>query len=185
VGRRQHTARDSLPLAVAVAVTLLTGCVSDTSFDAEDLGTRLRYDVLDAALERSEPPASGDLRIRLAFGGGADLDLYVTDTLRESIYFARRKTRSGGFLEADARCDSAPPRIETAVYPAAAPGVYRIGVDYAGACAEKAEPAGFVVEVSYGAGRWLRRDYARPSHFEPLVWEVVVPGGETTGSRAD
>lgn len=169
------------PLALvlpALACTLLGAPSCRTAgpeFDADDLGERLRYAALDSALERDAAPSDDSLHIRLAFGGGADLDLYVTDTLQESIYFARRESRSGGVLLQDVRCDATPPRIEKAVYPAPAPGVYRIGVDYAGACAENAEPQGFVLEVVYRGRRWLRRDHARPMRFEPVVWEVVVP----------
>jgi hypothetical protein len=165
----------SLWLAAVTFSWPLLACRTEPRFDPDDLGNRLRLASLDSALERDEVADDDQLRIRLAFGGGADLDLYVTDTLQESIYFARREARSGGVLLQDVRCDAAPPRIESAVYPAPAPGVYRIGVDYAGSCSETAAPEGFVLEVVYRGRRWLRRDHADVGRFDPLVWEVVIP----------
>ncbi len=172
----QQPPRPIATLAGLAALWIAAGpaCQSD-GFDRNDLGETHRYAFLDAALERGEDAPPGELRVRLAFGGGADLDLYVTDTLQETVYFARRETRSGGFLEVDVRCDAEPPRIETARFPDAAPGVYRVGVDYSGACAEAAQPQGFVLEASYGDRRWLKRAHAEPMRFELVVWELEIP----------
>ncbi|MBM4383027.1 MAG: hypothetical protein FJ091_06610 [Deltaproteobacteria bacterium] len=67
---------------------------------------------LEAALAEAPLPSGGALRIRLAFGAQADLDLYVTDPLAETIYFANERAAAGGRLVADVRCDSKTPRIE-------------------------------------------------------------------------
>jgi hypothetical protein len=187
VGSRQDNSRRRASLAIAAAAlaALPLACRTDPEFDPDDLGVRLRLASLDSALEQDAVVPDDRLRIRLAFGGAADLDLYVTDTLKESIYFARRETRSGGVLLQDMRCDALPPRIESAVFPSPAPGVYRIGVDYAGACAANAVPEGFVLEVVYRGRRWLRRDHIDPMHFEPVVWEVVIPDLAGTDAGPD
>ena len=169
-----------------------TGCAS-TGGREHDPWTHERSqaaEALEAALAAEPDPSPGsagsprsagspgspgprDLQIRLAFGAGADLDLYVTDTLHESIYFARRETRSGGRLGSDARCGDAAPRIETAVFPAAAAGRYRIGIDYPAACnGGDLEP--FALEVRYAGRRWTRHGLSEPLHFAPAVWEFRV-----------
>ncbi|MGH0036699.1 MAG: hypothetical protein ACQGVK_16875 [Myxococcota bacterium] len=175
--RWQHTpwSRPSLVAGLLAPLVLLSACKTDQTFDSRDLGNRLRFSSLDSALEADAVLPDDRLRIRLAFFGGADLDLYLTDPLQETIYFARRETRSGGVLLQDVRCDAPPPRIEAAVFPDPAPGVYRIGVDYAGACSDSPRPEGFVLEVVYRGRRWMRRDSIAPMHFEPIVWEVVIP----------
>src|SRR5262245_17500983 len=81
------------------------------------------------------PPPPGSLRVELVFGAGADLDLYLTDPSQETVYYANSPSRvNGGRLEADLRCEAAPPRVETIVFAGAPPGRYRVGVDRAETC---------------------------------------------------
>jgi len=86
------------------------------------------------------------LRVELAFGEGADLDLYVTDPALETVYFANTPTRLGG-LEADLRCGSAGPRIEVVRFPAAPAGRYRVGVDFPERCGTRGDEGGFRLRV--------------------------------------
>src|SRR5262245_1845234 len=62
------------------------------------------------------PAPAGGLRVERHFGAEADLDLYVTDPLQETVYFANSPTRRGGRLEQDLRCDAATPRSEVVVF---------------------------------------------------------------------
>jgi hypothetical protein len=110
------------------------------------------------------------LRVRLAFGAGADLDLFVSDPWAEAVYFANSPSASGGALEEDRRCEHPAPRFEIVRFEQPPPGRYRVGVDYAEACG-KARPAPFVVELSYGAHRELRRGTLEPGRFEVIVME--------------
>ncbi len=135
---------------------------------------------LEAALAATAAAAGPrTLRVRLAFGAGADLDLYLTDLGRrgsETVYFARHESRTGGRLLRDARCGDPTPRIDAAVFdPAPSAGV-RIGVDYHAGCHAEAGPVPFVVEVSSDAGREIRHGVARPGHFADDFWRVQPSG---------
>lgn len=145
-----------------------------------DLGARTA--ALNAALDAlAEPPAPGVLRVRLAFGTGADLDLYLTDLGRrgnETVYFARHTSRTGGKLVHDARCSDPSPRIDAAVFEAPLPEGVRIGVDYHTSCTAESRPEPFVVETARGAHRKRRHGIAIPGHFDDRFW-LVGTGGDS------
>lgn len=124
-----------------------------------------------AALEASTeaPPAPGSLRVRLAFGAAADLDLYVTGPMHETVYFANSPARSGGALERDLRCDAPAPRVGVVRFPQAAPGAYRVGIDFPGRCDHRREPVSFVVYLETEKGHRERRGAILPGHFLPIV----------------
>lgn len=126
-------------------------------------------------LAASEPAVTEGLRVRLAFGAEADLDLYVTDPSEETVYYANTPSRTGGALFEDQRCAHPAPRVETVQFPAPlAPGRYRIGVDYPRACDEAREPAPFAVAVDGPAGRTLHRGLVQHQVFEPIVVEIEL-----------
>jgi hypothetical protein len=130
---------------------------------------------LEAALTQAPPPAAGALRVQLAFGAAADLDLYVTDAFAETIYFANERAAAGGRLVADARCDSPAPRIEEVLFAAPQPGTYRVGVDYMvyrANCGEQPAVVPYVLAVDGPAGRRLERGLARRGIFAPRVLEL-------------
>jgi len=145
-----------------------------------------RAAALEAVLESSsEPLPPGTLRIRLAFGPGADLDLYVTDTdpsINETVYFARHATRGGGRLLRDARCSDAAPRSDAAIFDPPLAAGYRIGIDYHASCGSDAKPEVFVVEVAAGELREVRRGVARPGHFADRFW-LYAPQGVESGDQ--
>jgi len=150
VGRmRTSGARDrertAATRAAPIAVALIASACASTAFDpAVVTGTPAR-DV-----------APGALRIELHFGAAADLDLYVTDPAKETVYFANTPSVSGGALEADVRCAAATPRIETVFFAEAPPGRYRIGVDYPERCGGNSGPVAFTVRIR-GSGIDLRQ----------------------------
>jgi hypothetical protein len=132
---------------------------------------------LATALSAGDAAAGADtLRVRLAFGAAADLDLYVTDPAAETVYFANTPSQSGGALERDARCEDPAPRVETVAFPAAPPGRYRVGVDYPEPCGADAEPVAFVVSVEHRGTRREQRGVALPGRFEVIVLEFDLPG---------
>ena len=121
----------------------------------------------------AQAPKTGDLEVRLAFGSGADLDLFVTDTdprVSETVYFAKHTTRARGRLIHDARCSDESPRSDAVAYEAPLAAGYRIGVDYHRSCGDQAEFEVFVVEWMSGNQRQTRRGIARPGHFEDRFW---------------
>jgi hypothetical protein len=131
---------------------------------------------LEAALAKAPAPPPGALRVRLAFGAAADLDLYVTDPLDETIYFANERAAGGGQLVADARCDTPAPRIEEISFPLAQPGGYRVGVDYMvyrAKCGEQPQVVAFVIAVEGPEGRRTERGLARRGIFDPRVLELA------------
>jgi hypothetical protein len=120
-------------------------------------------------------PKPGKLRVRLAFGAEADLDLFVTDPTHESVYFANSPSRSGGELHSDLRCGSEAPRIEVVSFERAPPGRYRVGVDFPERCDALQSPVALVVSVETQLGRKLHRQSIRPRIFEPIVLEFDIP----------
>ena len=146
--------------------------------DAWSEEQRGRARALEAALQNVDPgPLAGaGLRVRLAFDAASDLDLYVTDPLQETVYFANTPSRSSGQLDEDLRCGDPSPRIEQVVFPEAPNGRYRIGVDHPERCDGEREAAVFVIETERGGRRELRSGRILPLHFLPIVHELDVQG---------
>ena len=105
----EHTVAHRRLLVVATLFFALSvGSACATSGSASDAaGGEAGADWSRSQLERFErleehlrgsPPAQGaaNLRIQLAFDDAADLDLYVTDPLQETVYFANTRSRSSG-----------------------------------------------------------------------------------------
>jgi hypothetical protein len=117
-------------------------------------------------------PEAGVLRVSLVFGQDADLDLYVTDPARETIYYGNTPSRAtGGVLEGDLRCDAPAPRVETVRFEAPRPGRYRIGVDHPERCRPGRAPARFRI-VEEGGGRFEREGEISLGEFLPAVLVV-------------
>jgi hypothetical protein len=120
-------------------------------------------------------PADGALYVALAWALPVDLDLYVTDPTGETLYFANNPTRTGARLEHDARCGAlgAAP-IERMRFPVAAPGRYRVGVDFIDACGDASGAVPFRVAVDRGPVRTEAEGTAAPSQFKVIVLEFDV-----------
>ncbi len=133
------------------------------------------------------PPASAEspdaLVIRLHFGPEADLDLHVTDPMKETVYFGNNPSLGGGHLEADRRCDDPAPRVELVRFAAPMPGEYRVGVDYIDRCARTRRAVPFEVEVLHGGAREVRGGEVSPAHFFYDFWEFEL-GAIGAGDRA-
>jgi len=139
---------------------------------------------LAAVLSRTiaQAPAESGLRVLLAFGPDADLDLYVTDPLEETVYFANSPSASGGRLDADLRCDSPgrEPRVEVVRFAAPLPGRYRVGLDHPQGCAT-ARPAGFALAVVRDGAVEIHTGSLRPLEFRLSALDFEVPAGVAGG----
>lgn len=165
-------------MALAALATLATtGCAPFGSSARGPSALEAEAASLSTALARDEdsPVETGALRVRLVFGEDADLDLYVTDPLQETVYFGNNPSRAGGELESDVRCGSPAPRIETVTFREAAPGVYRVGVDFPEHCRGRREAVGFVVVVEHAGVRREQRGWIEPLRFLPIVLETAHP----------
>lgn len=151
-----------------LALVALSGlsCASAATPDAHV------HTLRDVLADDAAPP--GSLRVRLAVPDGADLDLFVTDPAHETVYFANTPSRSGGVLVRDVRCGDPAPRVETVVFPDAAPGRYRVGVDYAKSCDGADDPVPFVVVVDGRGVAETNRGEVAPMVFLPIVLETDV-----------
>lgn len=128
--------------------------------------------------------AHDELRVHLAFGQGADLDLYVTGPREETLYYANTPSRIGGELREDRRCVHDAPRVETAGFPAPlTPGRYRIGIDYPHACSDAKVPVPFALRVDEPGGRHELQGLAAHRVFEPVVLEFEIRASPDVGSR--
>jgi hypothetical protein len=124
------------------------------------------------------PPRNDQaLQVTLTFGEAADLDLYVTDPLQETVYYANSPSRSGGVLESDRRCDALAPRVEVVRFEWPPAGRYRVGVDYPERCRAARDSMPFLVVVDAHGQRHERRGTIELGHFLPIVVEVIlIPG---------
>jgi hypothetical protein len=96
-----------------------------------------RDDDCDGQIDEGCGYDGGAVQITLAWEGGADLDLYVTDPTGFTISYLDRASTSGGALDHDARgaCNPSGPPVENVRWGASAPpGEYRVDVHYWGDC---------------------------------------------------
>jgi uncharacterized protein YfaP (DUF2135 family) len=121
----------------------------------------------------STPLAPHAVRVQLAFGAAADLDLYVTGPSGETVYFANTPA-AGGALDADRRCGDPAPRIETVAFAAAPAGRYRVGIDFPERCEAGAGEASWRLVFEAPGVREERAGRARFGSFEPGVLEIEV-----------
>jgi len=161
--------------AVLASIAALGACTQSTESVAEQEARLHREAEALEELLRAQPdaaPEPGVVRVRLAFGAEADLDLFVTDSTQETAYFANTPTRSGGALTRDLRCEDAAPRIEEVSFSPALKGRYRIGVDFPRRCDDAVGSVSFVVRFESAAGSESRRLFITPQTFMPIAMEV-------------
>ena len=134
------------------------------------------------------PPAptleTTGVSVTLLWTAPVDLDLYVTDPMMETGYFANPHTTSGGALAHDSRCADgvAPEHAETVRWTRPPSGRYRVGVDFLEACGAEVDEVDFWLVVDVNGVREQRRARARRVGREPLVLEFTVPAA-TEGAR--
>ena len=173
--------RNSLVSCAALSVLLSVGC-GDTEASRLEAERALLARSSELAEMLTLPLGSdathGDaLVFRLAFGQEADLDLYVTDPLLETVYFANHRTTTGGEIVRDIRCEDTGPRVEEVRFEHPYPGRYRVGVDNPARCDGERAPAAFAVSVA-GAGVSHHVQGAAPvEQFQLIVLEFELTDG--------
>jgi hypothetical protein len=162
----------------ALAAALALACASDPPEPApapewtDALSARAA--VLEARLAAAEPAPGGEVVVRLAFEAGADLDLYVSDPLDETVYYANTPARSGGALDADRRCGEPGERVEMVRYAAPLPGRYRVGVDFQHRCESEERVVPWAISIDARGERRVLRGLATWNVFASRVDEFAV-----------
>ena len=138
---------EALPPGVTAEPTLCTPASSDSCNG--------RDDDCDGRIDEGCGWETGPVQITLAWDGGADLDLYVTEPSGFTISYLDRTSPGGGTLDHDARgaCIPGGETIENVYWAAERPpsGSYRVELHYWGDCGV-AGPTSARVAVSV-AGR--------------------------------
>jgi uncharacterized protein YfaP (DUF2135 family) len=157
---------------------LTTGCVEPeiTPDEQRVLETRATELAQTLSLDASTDP--GAVVVSLKFDEDVDLDLYVTDPLLETVYFARHESRTGGVISADVRCDTTGPRVEEIRFANPWPGRYRIGVDFPARCdgSKSRAPAPYAVSVNANGTIHEAHGLVNLKHFEVVVMEFELDG---------
>lgn len=173
MGHAQHIARTALLLSALAAASCAARAPAEPD-PAADAALAAPFSVALSQASRELPRPPGALVVRLAFGAEADLDVYVTDAQRETVYFANTLSRSGGRLDRDRTCADAAPRVETVIFEHPAPGHYRVGVDYSSSCMAVGGAVPYGVEATYEGHRQEIQGTVEPHHFVPVVLEMDV-----------
>lgn len=123
--------------------------------------------------------------MRLVFGAGADLDLFVTDPNLETVYFGNNPSLGGGVLATDVRCEDPAPRVEVVTFREAASGRYRVGVSHARGCTRLRRTAPYRVEVLSPESVWRAEGEIDPGGFdnEVLEFELGQPAGDARPAK--
>ena len=123
----------------------------------------------------SEPARPG-VTVTLRWSAAVDLDLYVTDPVLETVYFANPRSASGGVLEQDARCAERAPGVQTerVRWTAPPPGRYRVGVDFLETCGARLDEVAWAVTVEVDGRRQEASGRARRAERQPAVFEFDV-----------
>jgi hypothetical protein len=154
----------------------LVGCAGGSRSDRA-LRDALAAEANDLELALAAQPNAGStaaVRIRLAFGAAADLDIYVTDPNHETAYFANTPTKQGAQLTQDVLCGAPAPRVETVTIVDPIPGLYRVGVDFPRTCGDERGPVSYVVFFDANGRREVRRGSIEPGEFLAIVLEAEV-----------
>ena len=172
--------RNWAALLFPVQLLLLLGCSNPGSEVAQhealdERGKELSAYLLERDKQTGQPE---ELTVRLAFGAEADLDLYVTDPLQETVYFANHSSKSGGQIVEDVRCSEAKTGVEEISFPAPLPGRYRIGIDYPSVCAGKAKKAAYAISVQHSGNRQEAQGSVSLQRFEVVVLDFEIPADE-------
>ena len=122
--------------------------------------------------------AAAGVTVTLRWDAPVDLDLYVTDPVLETVYYANPRSASGGVLEADARCAGRPPgtQEERVRWTKPPSGRYRVGVDFPEACGARVDEAVWAMTVDVDGRRQETTGRAHLAERRPAVLEFDVEG---------
>ena len=130
----------------------------------------------------SLPVSDAAIRVVLLWEAPVDLDLYVTDPTMETVYFANRKAASGGVLEKDATCETAP-RREIATWEKAPSGRYRVSLDFIDRCGQDPREVGYRLLVDTGGRRQEKTGTVQLARFVYQAFEFDLGDGQQKESR--
>ncbi len=166
---------------VLAAAVLLSGCAPAPPTQGELSALEARAEGLASELSKATHDASAEVLVRLMFDAAVDLDLYVTDPLLDTVYFARHESRTGGVISEDVRCDSDGPRVEEVRFDTLWPGRYRVGVDFPRRCdgARSIHPAPYAIEVTADGQTHRTHGLVNLEFFEVEVLAFEVLEGES------
>ena len=122
------------------------------------------------------PPSEDALRVTLVWDVPVDLDLYVTDPTMETVYYANKRSASGGVLEKDAGCN-ADPRREVTTWKTALPGRYRVSLDFPDRCGRDDGEVGYRILVDVDGRRQEKTGTLRLARFLYQGFEFDVGEG--------
>ena len=164
-------------LVLPLQLLLLLGCtnpeavVSKQQEDLENRGRELSAYLLDRDVQTE---LQEGLTVHLAFGAEADLDIYVTDPLLETVYFANHSSKSGGEIAEDVLCGSEDIGVEEIRFNAPIPGRYRIGIDYPSECAEGNKETAYALSVQHNGERQEAHGSVSLRRFDVVVLEFEI-----------
>jgi len=126
----------------------------------------------------SSEPAGAGVTVTLRWDAPVDLDLYVTDPVLETVYYANPRSASGGVLEADARCARRAPgtQEERVRWTKPPSGRYRVGVDFPEACGGRVDDVAWAMTVDVDGRRQETTGRAHLAERRPAVLEFDVEG---------
>jgi tRNA (guanosine-2'-O-)-methyltransferase len=99
---------------------------------------------------------TGLMQVTASWNTGADIDLYVTGPLGDTLSFQRPATPSGGRVDhsgrGDCEADMPNPRIENVRWVGSRPmdGIYEVEVHYWGECVSSGGPTQVTLSVAVG-----------------------------------
>ncbi len=113
-------------------------------------------DNCDGRIDEGCGYASGTIQVTMAWNGGGDMDLYVTDPMGEVLSYSNKQVTSGGVLDHDARgmCRPDQPNntIENVFWNSEQPmrGTYRVELHYWGDCNSDAGAMDTTTSIAVG-----------------------------------
>ena len=176
---------------IALVTAFLQGCTDQGEAGQNSVKLDMQLQELRALLDEIETPDDEEqagLLVQLVFSSDADLDLYVTDPLLETVYFANNKTRSGGEITKDLKCDAGElsfekMRVEEVRFKTPLPGRYRVGVDFPEHCQDQLESAAFLIAATHGGKTEEASGSVLFQQFKVVAMEFEVNKTEDDKSR--
>ena len=175
-------------VAAVLAASGILGCADASEQAAAEQAAELARQADQLAVRLDEQHTQGPgVVVQLAFGAEADLDLYVTDPLLETVYFARHESRTGGRISGDVLCDTPGPRIEEIRFDTPWPGRYRVGVDHPRRCdgLRGPAPAAYAVTVRADGKTYRTTGSVALEQFAVRVLEFEVQEGTADEKLAE
>ncbi len=136
-----------VPIATVVEIPRTCGDPVEESCNALD-------DDCDGVIDDGCGYGAGLIQVTASWDSGADIDLYITGPLGDTLSFQRPSTPSGGRLDHSGRGECDPdlpnPRIENARWVGSRPleGIYEVEVHYWGECIGGGGPTNVTISVA-------------------------------------